>query len=72
MPLTRKRARRASIPKTVIITLRAMPEGHSLQTWTVGAYTLSPFLWSPDNHFLAAMGSVPQKPETALFLFEIR
>jgi len=34
--------------------------------------TNSPFLFSPDNHFLAAIGWVSQKPETALFVFELR
>jgi len=60
-----------NIISDVTITVRTMPADQVLQTWRVGAYTFSPFLFSPDNHFLAAIGWAPQKQETALFVFRL-
>jgi hypothetical protein len=56
----------------VTISAHHMPDGAVLHTWPVGAYGFSQLLWSPDSHFLAAIGNVPQELRAALFLLALQ
>jgi hypothetical protein len=50
------------------LAILSIPEAQRLGLWDNEAYTIYPMSWSPDGRYVAALGSLPDSSNNALFI----